>query len=214
MNFDDWHGLYKEILHDFQYDEGADASSSDLLASLISGMDTIDPDILKNIISGNPVIVIGGALKPEDMDSLEDGAIIIAAEGAVSQLLHHDILPGIIMTDLDGDVEEQINANSCGSIAVIHAHGDNMDALRLWLPKFTGRIMGTTQNRPHGVIQNYGGFTDGDRGVFLASHFNARNIRLLGFDFDNPIPKPGKDPGVKKKKLAWAKKLISLLIDI
>ncbi len=213
MNFNDWSILYKEIIADFGYDEVADSSSSELLSSLIHEMNIMDPDILKNMISGNPAIVLGVAMRPEDMDCLDEEAIIIAAEGAVTILLRHDILPDIIITDLDGDVEEQIHANSRGSIAIIHAHGDNMDSLRHWVPKFTGRIMGTTQNRPHGVIHNFGGFTDGDRGVFLASHFDASDIKLLGFDFDDPIPKPGKDPEVKKKKLGWAKRLISQLLE-
>ena len=43
--------------------------------------------------------------------------------------------------------------------------------------------IGTTQTNPFNKIQNFGGFTDGDRGVFLASHFDAKKIILFGMDF-------------------------------
>ncbi|MEE9236285.1 MAG: hypothetical protein V3U52_00640, partial [Thermoplasmata archaeon] len=50
----------------------------------------------------------------------------------------------------------------------------------------------------------------GDRAVFLADHFGASVIRLLGFDFERPNPKD-RSTEVKQRKLIWAKKLIRLL---
>ena len=49
--------------------------------------------------------------------------------------------------------------------------------------------IGTTQTNPFNKVQNFGGFTDGDRGVFLASYFNAKKIILFGMDFGNQIGK-------------------------
>jgi len=66
----------------------------------------------------------------------------------------------------------------------------------------------TTQSRPDNIVSNYGGFTDGDRAVCIARHFGARNILLLGFDFDRPSGKEGSDPRIKAMKLWWAKKII------
>jgi hypothetical protein len=67
--------------------------------------------------------------------------------------------------------------------------------------------MGTTQSRPFGRLHNFGGFTDGDRAVLMARHLGAPT-RLLGFDFDTPRLKEGRDVEVKKRKLAWARRLI------
>ena len=36
-------------------------------------------------------------------------------------------------------------------------------------------------------LQNYGGFTDGDRAVFIADHFKAKKIFLIGFDFNDDV---------------------------
>ncbi|MBI0581525.1 MAG: hypothetical protein JET69_00735, partial [Methanomassiliicoccales archaeon] len=85
---------------------------------------------------------------------------------------------------------------------------DNIPALERYVPWFTGPLTPTTQGRPFDGVYNFGGFTDGDRAVMLARHFGARMIRLAGFDFDDPRPKAGKDPEVKRRKLREARRLI------
>ena len=66
-------------------------------------------------------------------------------------------------------------------------------------------------------MYNFGGFTDGDRAVFLAVHFNAKKIFLIGFDFNNTIGEYSfvekKDKKNKIKKLKWCKHLLDFLIN-
>jgi hypothetical protein len=83
-----------------------------------------------------------------------------------------------------------------------------MPELGQYGPLFRGRVVMTTQSSPFRQVRNYGGFTDGDRAVVLARHFGAQQIFLLGFDFLHPKPKKGKDPEVKLRKLAWARRII------
>ena len=75
--------------------------------------------------------------------------------------------------------------------------------------------MGTTQTKPIGKIHNFGGFTDGDRCVFLANHFKAKKIILLGMDFGNRIGRYSKTNVVNRttkiKKLRRGKKLLEWL---
>ncbi len=52
---------------------------------------------------------------------------------------------------------------------------------------FEKNCIGTTQATPIGKVNNFGGFTDGDRCVFLADYFNAKKIILLGMDFGTRI---------------------------
>jgi uncharacterized Rossmann fold enzyme len=145
--------------------------------------------------------------------------LLVTADGATSALLKYKLIPHIIVTDLDGDVLDQIKANLHGSIVIIHAHGDNIDKITKYISEFKGRIIGTTQTKP-GVFENlhnFGGLTDGDRAVFLANHFSAEKITLIGFDFNNEIGKysfaENKDIKLKKKKLKWCKRLIDSLDD-
>jgi uncharacterized Rossmann fold enzyme len=117
------------------------------------------------------------------------------------------IVPDIIVTDLDGSFEAILKANQMGSIAIVHAHGDNIDQLQEYVPQL-GKIIGTAQCRPPGGLFNFGGFTDGDRSVFLAKELGAVSIKLLGFDFEDESVTPR-----KRKKLAWARKLIEIALS-
>ncbi|MEZ5336103.1 MAG: hypothetical protein R2741_13165 [Methanolobus sp.] len=57
-------------------------------------------------------------------------------------------------------------------------------------------------------VYNFGGFSDGDRCVYLAKEFGAASITLIGFDFDDLYVNP-----VKKKKLKWARLLIEKVME-
>jgi uncharacterized Rossmann fold enzyme len=83
-----------------------------------------------------------------------------------------------------------------------------------YTPKLVN-IMGTTQSKPLSHVYNFGGFTDGDRCVFLAMALEAQVIILSGMDFGKIVThysRPDQEDGpadlVKEKKLKWAKKLM------
>ncbi len=205
MDFEEWEHYYRKILDDFGYDRSKDETSAQVLDKALRG-DRIGPERINAMLNGKDVTVAGNAQSLQDELDFVAG-VLIAADEATSVLMKKGLMPAIIVTDLDGDVKEQVRANLQGVITVIHAHGDNIEAVKEWAPKFEGPVVGTTQSRPFGTIFNFGGFTDGDRAVLLAHHFKAASIRLLGFDFKTPSPKDT-DPAVKKRKLAWARRII------
>lgn len=208
MEFPEWDALYRQILREFGFSRERDEAAARLLDALLP-LDRMDPEELRSTLEGEVVTVLGNAPSlPEELD-LAEGPLI-AADEALSVVVASGFRPEVLVTDLDGRVEDQVRANREGTVAVVHAHGDNTDALRQWAPRFTPRTVGTTQATPLPGISNFGGFTDGDRGAFLAAHFGAREILLLGFDFERPNPKdvPAE---VKRRKLAWAERLIGLL---
>ena len=87
--------------------------------------------------------------------------------------------------------------------------------MREWAGRFSGPVVLTTQSRPESTVFDFGGFTDGDRAVCISQEMGASSIRLIGFDLDHPRPKDGRDPAVKLRKLAWARRIISSLdIDV
>jgi len=99
-------------------------------------------------------------------------------------------------------------------LAVVHAHGDNMEALKMYIHKFK-RVLPTVQVEPFPGVYNFGGFTDGDRAVCLAEHFKAREIVLYGFDFHGSVGKYSftKNEELKRKKLLWAERIVNYLIE-
>jgi len=205
MDFHAWEPIYMRILADFGFSRQADEHAARILSSLADN--PAHPAILREAIAGEDVSICGAAdtLEREIADL---ASVVVAADEATSVLLRHDVQPDVIVTDLDGTVDDQIQASRQGSIAVIHAHGDNIDALRRHVPRFTGPVVPTTQAAPFDSVYNFGGFTDGDRAYFLARACDAASITLHGFDFEHPVRKPGKNPAVKQKKLRWARHLI------
>jgi len=207
MEWRQWKPIYEKILKDFGFNRQKDEEAAKLAAEIAKS--NVTPKKLEGIIHGKVVSICGaGKNLEEEMGKIE--GIVIAADEATTSLLKHGIIPHIITTDLDGNIEDLIKANKEGSIVIIHAHGDNMESLKSWLPFFKGKILLTTQSKPFDAVYNFGGFTDGDRAYCIAKHFNAKKIKLIGFDFENPRKKKGKDIRIKKKKLEWAKKIIEV----
>jgi uncharacterized Rossmann fold enzyme len=135
--------------------------------------------------------------------------IKICADTALEPLLQSGVTPQIVVTDLDGDLTSLLKiAKKC--IVIVHAHGDNVG--RLEFAKNFKNCIGTTQTKEIGKIYNFGGFTDGDRCVFLAEYFGAAKIFLFGMDFGPKIGRYSKtkkiDRKIKLKKLRFAKMLL------
>ena len=203
MHYSEWEPIYREILIDFGFDQKKDDEAAELLSDLIK--EDMSED-LKNILGEKDVVICGGApTLQNEVKEIKD-EVVIAADGATSVLLKNGIIPDIIVTDLDGILGDLIYANRLGSFMIVHAHGDNIEVLKKIVPQLT-RVLGTTQSKPFNIIYNFGGFTDGDRCVFIAKSFNARKIKLLGFNYDDPNVTE-----IKKKKLVWARKLISKIL--
>jgi len=212
MRFEDWEPIYLEIIRDMGYERVKDEYSASKLSEMLSGMDPSrigSIDSLQVLIKAKDVLVCGNAptLKAElDYIDLIDYCII-AADGATEVLMNKGVVSDIIVTDLDGAVETEIEASQKGAIMVVHAHGDNIHVINHVLTRLYN-IIGSTQAAPLKNVYNFGGFTDGDRCVFLASGFGASSITLIGFDFDD-----FNVSDIKKKKLDWARKLIEIPME-
>lgn len=208
MDFNEWEPIYESILKDMGFSREDDEQAALILSGMLKASNTIGALKLHQLIEGKDVLVCGNA--PVLRDELElvnaGDFIIIAADGATAVLVDHDIIPEIIVTDLDGDVEKEMIANQKGSLMVVHAHGDNIDKLEMYVPLLT-KMVGSTQAKPLDNVYNFGGFSDGDRCVYLAKEFGAASITIIGFDFDDGNVDP-----IKKKKLKWARLLIENII--
>ena len=212
-----WKRRYQSILKELSYSEKKDKESAVILDSILK-KNSNNQKITK-LIQGKTVFVIGsGPSLSFAIPKLKKfkKSIKIAADSSLKPLLENGIVPDIIVTDLDGDEDAIKKLSKKKSIFVIHAHGDNIKKLQM--VKEINNCIGTTQTTPFNKIQNFGGFTDGDRGVFLANHFEAKKIILFGMDFGKQIGKfsntKKSDRDTKLKKLKIGEELLIWLSTI
>jgi len=202
MKYEEWEPHYRRILDFFGFDPSGDDEAAHIAAGLASRNDI---ELLKGLFRDQTVTICGNApcLKDE-LDQIEGP--VIAADAAGDFLFRSGIIPDAIFTDLDGCEDSFIEMNSGGTIMVVHAHGDNIPLLKRWIPLFKGPLVLTTQGKPFGNVYNFGGFTDGDRAVFAADELGALDIRIIGFDLDDPGVPP-----VKRGKLMIARELLKVI---
>lgn len=220
MELSTWLPHYREIVKrlDLSWDE--DQKAAEVLSALID--DNFTPlERLRAEIADRNVIVFGaGPSLIDDLEGLNRTSllskfVLVSADGATSALLEKvGTRPQVIATDLDGKVEDQIRASEEGSIVVVHAHGDNVPALRRYVPRFRRRL-GSTQVEPRKGVYNFGGFTDGDRAVFLSLELGASALVLAGMDFGVSVGTYSKPQpyslGLKVAKLSIGLELLEWL---
>lgn len=228
MEFGLWEKYYKEILDDFGFSRENDEESAKLLDEILSTEGCLTLEELSEIVGFSDKYIVFGAgpslkehvqLLKKDYD-LKD-YVLVAADGATTALIEEKVAPDIVATDLDGRLDDILLANIRGANIIIHAHGDNIDKIARLTP-FFNNVLGTTQAQPVGNLYNFGGFTDGDRALFLAVALGASQITLAGMDFGDIVTRysrpnietaTAKADDFKKKKLRYAEKFTQWIID-
>jgi hypothetical protein len=213
VKFVDWFPYYQGIRAEFGYSTEKDQEAARMLSGMIKRK-ALEPKVLQKKLAGKNVFVIGAG--PSVVDGIKiikknKAFVKVAADGAVQALLENKIKPDIVVTDLDGNSAALQKASKSGALMVVHAHGDNTDMLKKLVPKFK-KVLGTTQVMPVDHVYNFGGFTDGDRCVFLAEEFGAKKIVMVGMDFSAESSyKKIENPELKKKKMQAGKRLLEML---
>ena len=228
MEFGLWEKYYTEILDDFGFIRKNDEESARLLDEILSTEGCLTLDDLSAIVGFSDKYIVFGAgpslkdhikVLKEDYD-LRD-YVLVAADGATTALIEERIVPDIVATDLDGKLDDILLANIRGANIIVHAHGDNTDRIASVTP-FFNNVLGTTQSQPIGNLYNFGGFTDGDRALFLAVALGASQITLAGMDFGDVVTKysrpnieteTAKADDFKSKKLKYAEKFTQWIIE-
>jgi len=207
MEYDTWSGVYRAVLADFGYDPAGDERARDVLAGLAEPFET---DRLRSLFEGRFVAVAGGAPSLKGGSELavaRKAEVIVAASTAADVLAGAGVGVDLMITDLDKNAGTALDLTRAGVPVAAHAHGDNVPAVREWVPRFESEhTLPTTQAEPRGPVENFGGFTDGDRAAFLADHFGADRLVFPGWDFEDPAVGPE-----KRRKLVWAERLLHWL---
>ncbi|QSW98856.1 6-hydroxymethylpterin diphosphokinase MptE-like protein [Haloterrigena alkaliphila] len=203
MEFDEWEPVYEAILRDFGYDRAGDERARDVLASLTDDFDLTRLSRVRDatvaVAGAGPSLQSSGAL-----ERARTADLVFAASTAADTLAARDVDVDCMVTDLDKNPETVRQLSEQGVPVAVHAHGDNVPAIRDVVPDCAdAAVLATTQCAPRAPVRNVGGFTDGDRAAFLADHLGAAELVFVGWDFDDPSVDP-----TKARKLAWAERLL------
>lgn len=214
MEWQAWRPTYEEIVADFGYDVDADAQAAHRLRAILG-----QKDGFRNVgteLKHRPAATVVGCgpaletVRPEDFPE----GVVVACDGATQRLQELEIVPRIVVTDLDGEPDALRWAAGEGAAMVIHAHGDNQEKMQDLVPDLQPFRAGTYQSAPQAdlaPLRNLGGFTDGDRAVLLCEAMDVRQVNLLAFDFEAAPSRYSHqwDPATKGRKLAWAERIIA-----
>ena len=217
MEFIEWFPYYQEIREQFGYSTEKDQEAAKVLSHM-TRKKALDIKVLRKKIQGKKVMVIGAGVNLEaSIPYIKKNRNFtkIVANGAVRAVLEHRIRPDVVVTDLDGNQSFLKKADMLGAIMVVHADGDNISLMTKLVPKLR-HVIGSTQVMPMNNVYNFGGFTDGDRSVFLAEELGASQIILVGMDLGKEIGKyysksTVQDLELKKVKMKVAKRLLAML---
>jgi 2-amino-4-hydroxy-6-hydroxymethyldihydropteridine diphosphokinase len=216
VRFIDWFPYYQDVRQQFGYSTEKDQHAANTLSKMIKKK-SLDIKVLQRKIARRHVMVIGAgdSLIPNIKFIKKNRKFVkIVADGATQALIENHIKPDIVVTDLDGDTSFLRKAERVGAIIVVHSHGDNVEELKKIVPTLR-RVIGSTQVMPVENVYNFGGFTDGDRCVFLADEFGAEEIVLVGMEFGDRIgghsKKVVKNIQLKRDKMKVGKRLLEML---
>jgi len=144
MDYKTWKPIYETLVAEFNFSIESDKKAAGILNELLERKKLLSIGDLGNLLDNKDILVFGAGPSLEQSvlryKKKFTGTVKLAADGATTALLKNNIHPDIIVTDLDGNVSDQLRANAEGSIVAIHAHGDNIDAIKTYVPRFEGII--------------------------------------------------------------------------
>ena len=103
FGIDWWWPLQEKINSQFGFSKSREKVSSRLISRLYQPRGNLSELLLNKVVT-----VVGAGIA--DNEAIPDN-VVIAADGAVSACLERNLIPDIIVTDLDGNLPEMVWAN-------------------------------------------------------------------------------------------------------
>jgi len=202
MLYDEWNPAYEAILADFGYDRTGDERGRNALHEAVSGRGPLGVGDVR--LPGTVAVCGAGPSLSAELAVARGADSVVAASTAVDVLRDAGVAVDCMVTDLDKNPDTAGELAAAGTPVAVHAHGDNVAAVRRLVPTLDASgVLPTTQAAPRPPVVNPGGFTDGDRAAFLADACGADRLVFAGWDFDDPSV-----GAEKSRKLRWAERLL------
>ena len=205
MTFDTgwWWKFQEEISVQFDFSKIREDVASRLVSDIKQNISSI-----RECIEKKDLILVGAGLQK---GTYIPSSNVIVADGALRACLEQDILPSLIVTDLDGYIPDILWARKKGSKVILHAHGDNIARVFQYLSDINPNCITTTY--PSASSNCWGGFTDGDRALMMSLSLNCNSVKMIGFNYNIIGNYSGDYSPRKLEKLLWAQKIVEVCIE-
>ena len=198
-----WWKFQEEISVQFDFSKIREDVASRLVSDIKQNISSI-----RECIEKKDLILVGAGLQKGT--SIPSSNVIVA-DGALRACLEQDILPSLIVTDLDGYIPDILWARKKGSKVIVHAHGDNIARVFQYLSDINPNCITTTY--PSASSNCWGGFTDGDRALMMSLSLNCNSVKMIGFNYNIIGNYSGDYSPRKLEKLLWAQKIVEVCIE-
>lgn len=198
-----WWKFQEEISVQFDFSKIREDVASRLVSDTKQNISSI-----RECIEKKDLILVGAGLQKGT--SIPSSNVIVA-DGALRACLEQDILPSLIVTDLDGYIPDILWARKKGSKVILHAHGDNIARVFQYLSDINPNCITTTY--PSASSNCWGGFTDGDRALMMSLSLNCNSVKMIGFNYNIIGNYSGDYSPRKLEKLLWAQKIVEVCIE-
>tara|TARA_B110001454_G_scaffold52507_1_gene51352 strand:- start:5777 stop:6415 length:639 start_codon:yes stop_codon:yes gene_type:complete len=198
-----WWKFQEEISVQFDFSKIREDVASRLVSDIKQNISSI-----RECIEKKDLILVGAGLQKGT--SIPSSNVIVA-DGALRACLEQDILPSLIVTDLDGYIPDILWARKKGSKVILHAHGDNIARVFQYLSDINPNCITTTY--PSASSNCWGGFTDGDRALMMSLSLNCNSVKMIGFNYNIIGNYSGDYSPRKLEKLLWAQKIVEVCIE-
>jgi uncharacterized Rossmann fold enzyme len=205
MLYEQWQPAYEAIRSAFGYGLAPDERARDALSAAVTEERPLGVDDVE--FSGTVAVCGAAPSLAGELGVARSADAVVAASTAVDVLRDAGVAVDCMVTDLDKNPGTARELTEAGTPVAVHAHGDNVEAVRELVPTYdVSAVLPTTQAEPRGPVTNPGGFTDGDRAAFLADACGADRLVFAGWAFDDPSV-----GAAKARKLLWAERLLRWL---
>lgn len=116
--------LYRQICEEFGFDPEEDARSALELSNILAGRSEPSLAAVSRRMPGRVTVCGASETLPHEISGIDVRGYTVAADGATSDLMFAGTVPNMIVTDLDGAIDDQVEANRLGAAVFVHAHGD------------------------------------------------------------------------------------------
>ena len=124
LNIEWWWTYQSEIEVQFGFSRIREEVASRMASRIKTNNVTI-----ADVIRGRDWTIVGAGIDSSvNLDSLN----LIVADGALRACLQRNLVPEIVVTDLDGYMPDLIQAFAQGSNIIFHSHGDNLASLYIY----------------------------------------------------------------------------------